>query len=378
MRLKKCISFFCCAVLLGLVCSSGSFALDVSAQSAVLIEAATGKVLYAKNENERRSMASTTKIMTSLLVAESGLINGEVTVTSAMLKGVEGTNIGLKAGDKVSIEMLMYGMLLESGNDAANVAACAVSGNIQSFVSLMNSKAKEIGMDSTSFETPSGLDGEAHYSTAYDMAVLGAYAVKNPTVRAVCSTKSYTADYGTPIKRHTFSNHNKLLSTYEGAIGLKTGFTKKSGRCLVSVAQRGGVTLVAVTLNAPNDWQDHKKMLDYGFSCVSGVNIECDLCYNVPVVSSQEKIVEAVMAYGACVPSCCDVQSLEKKVTIKPFEYAPIDKGDVLGTVSFISGGVTVCQIPLVASTDVSCNVAEQKPKRTFIGKIKDILKLGD
>lgn len=378
MRLKKYISFFCCAVLLVLVCSSGIFALDVSAQSAVVIEATTGKVLYAKNENEKRSMASTTKIMTSLLVAESGLMNGEITVTAAMLKGVEGTNIGLKTGDRVSVETLVYGMLLESGNDAANVAACAVSGSIQGFVGLMNAKAKELGMNSTSFETPSGLDGEAHYSTAYDMAVLGAYAIKNPTVKAVCSTKSYTADYGTPSVRHTFSNHNRLLSSYEGAIGLKTGFTKKSGRCLVSVAQRGGVTLVAVTLNAPNDWQDHKKMLDYGFSCVSGVNIECDLCYNVSVVSSEEKTVEAVAAYGACVPSCCDVNSLEKKVTLKRFEYAPIEKGDVLGCVSFVSDGVTVCQIPLVAKNDVFCNVAEQKPSKTFAAKIKDILNSGE
>ena len=249
---------------------------DVSASCAALMVAETGELIYGKNEHDRRSMASTTKIMTSLLAIEALTPQRKITVSADMLN-IEGTSMGLLPGDTVTLEGLVYGMLLQSGNDAANVTAITLGGNVENFVSMMNKRAGEIGMNDTHFETPSGLDSKEHYSTAYDMALLGCTAIKNPEFAAVCSQKSAVVCYGNPPYRRTLTNHNRLLRIYDDAVGIKTGFTKKSGRCLVSAARRDGVTLVAVTLNAPDDWNDHSKMLEYGFSVVERHEADTDM-----------------------------------------------------------------------------------------------------
>ncbi|MCR4925117.1 MAG: D-alanyl-D-alanine carboxypeptidase [Clostridiales bacterium] len=336
----------------------------------MLIEKESRTVIFGKNENKTASMASTTKIMTSLLALESGKINQKIVVTREMLDGIQGTSIDLKAGDEISLKDLVYGMLLNSGNDAANVSAFAVSGSTSVFADLMNSRAEKIGMKNTHFVTPSGLDADTHYSTAYDMALLTAEAISNPVFCDICSTKKYTANYGVPLTPHTFSNHNRLLSSYEGAFGVKTGFTKKSGRCLVSSAEKDGVTLIAVTLKAPDDWNDHKKLLDYGFSLVRRVNIDENLCYNVGVVNSDEEKINAVEAFTPYVSSLIDISKLEKKIEIKPFEYAPIEKGEVLGQVRYLYNGKAVCRIPLVAEKSVKCNVTEIKEEKNFIKRL--------
>ena len=188
----------------------------------------TREVLYAENENEQLSMASTTKIMTSLLALESGLWEQQIKVTSDMV-AAEGTSIGLLPDDLISVRTLISGMLLESGNDAANVTAYAVAGGQAQFLELMNQKAAEIGMKNTHFDSVSGLDTDSHYSTAYDMALLTAYALENPKFRSICSEKSERVYYGNPPYARTLYNHNRLLSSYEGAIGVKPGFTKQSG-----------------------------------------------------------------------------------------------------------------------------------------------------
>ncbi len=264
---KKIFSAFVAVLLIipSVVISVNAESVAVSAKSAILIDAATNEVLFSKNEHERRGIASTTKILTTLIALEYGEPQREFVATQEAVK-VEGTSIGLKPGDTISIKALAYAMLLESGNDAANVTAFGISGSITGFSALMNFYAQKIGMQNSNFTNPSGLTAENHYSTAYDMALLTSVAIKNPIFRKIVSTKSAVIDFGVPEVSRTLSNHNRLLNECEGVFGVKTGYTRASGRCLVTACERNGVTLIAVTLNAYDDWNDHKKLYDYGFS----------------------------------------------------------------------------------------------------------------
>lgn len=233
---------------------------SVSAQSAVLMEAESGRVLYAKDENRQRLIASTTKLMTALVALESGHSLEEEVTIPAQAAGVEGSSLYLKAGETVTLKTLLYGMLLHSGNDAATAVALACGGSLEAFAEQMNAKAAELGMTNSHFTNPTGLDGEEHYSTAYDMALLARACLAQPELAEITATRSTT------LEGRTLVNHNKLLWRYEGCVGLKTGYTQAAGRTLVSAAERDGMTLIAVTLNAPNDWTDHAALLDYGFA----------------------------------------------------------------------------------------------------------------
>lgn len=247
---------------------------SVSARCAVVIHMDTGEVLFEKNGSEKRAMASTTKIMTALLTLEEAAIdNREVEITREMVL-VEGSSMGLREGDRLTLRDLAVGMLTVSGNDAANSAATIIGGSREAFVTKMNQRAKELGMLDTHFDTPSGLDGDTHYSTALDMAKLGAAAMSNPDFAAIAGAQSMKVTFLSPEKNVTYQNHNKLLKLYEGSTGVKTGFTKKAGRCLVSSAERDGVRLVAVTLDAPDDWNDHAALLDYGFSRMTSLTFD--------------------------------------------------------------------------------------------------------
>lgn len=261
-------------------------ALDVSAASAIVINADTLEIIYEKNARIRRSMASTTKIMTALLLCESDTLD-EIITCSKNAVTIEGSALGLKAGDKIKGRDLLLGLLLMSGNDAANVIAEHISGSNEKFAQKMNEKAREIGLCDTNFVTPSGLDADEHYTTAYDMALLTAYALKN-TDFADAVSKSSAQIYINDI-RYTIKNHNRLLKSYEGCIGVKTGFTKKSGRCLVTAAKRDEKTVIAVTLNAPNDWSDHKKLLDFGFDNLTVKTYSAEgAVISVPVINSND------------------------------------------------------------------------------------------
>ena len=232
-------------------------AVEVSATAAVLLDADTGQVLYEKNGDQRMLIASTTKIMTALVVLEQASLDDTITVTQAHM--AEGSSMYLKPGETVRVEELLYGLLLCSGNDAA-LALTECAGGAAPFVALMNEKAAALGMTDTSFANPNGLDDENHYSTARDMAVLAAYAAQDPTFRRICSTRTAT------VGGRTMTNHNKLLSQVEGCIGMKTGYTRAAGRTLVSCAEREGRRLVAVTLCDGNDWADHKALYEMGFA----------------------------------------------------------------------------------------------------------------
>lgn len=231
-------------------------ALEVSATAAVLMDADMGQVLYEKNGDRQMLIASTTKIMTALVVLEHAAPDDVITVAPDHM--AEGSSMYLRAGETVRVEELLYGLLLCSGNDAA-LALTECAGGLIPFVALMNEKAAALGMAHTSFANPNGLDADGHYSTARDMAVLAAAAVENPTFRRICSSRSVT------IGQRTMENHNRLLRQVEGCVGLKTGYTRAAGRTLVSCTERDGCRLVAVTLQDGNDWADHAALYDYGF-----------------------------------------------------------------------------------------------------------------
>ena len=219
----------------------------------------SGRVLYEQNADAKMLIASTTKIMTALVALEQGELDEIVTV-SREAAWTEGSSMYLKEGEELTLETLLYGLLLCSGNDAAVAIAEHIAGSEAGFARLMNEKAEELGMTGSSFANPNGLDHEDHYSTARDMARLACAAVDNETLVRIASTKSVT------IGGRTMSNHNKLLNLVEGCIGLKTGYTQAAGRTLVSCAERNGQRLVAVTLQDGNDWADHESLLEYGFS----------------------------------------------------------------------------------------------------------------
>lgn len=366
--MKKILSAVIAVVISLLsVCVSYGADLNISAQSAVLICAESGEILFERNADKQLSMASTTKIMTSLLALEAGTPNREIVVTEEMVS-VEGTSMGLVAGDSVSLIELVYGMLLQSGNDAANTVAYVIGGSPEGFADMMNARADKIGMKYTNFVTASGLDDDEHYSTAHDMALLAAECLKNPGFAAICSQKTAKLTYGNPPYARTLTNHNRLLWSYPDSIGVKTGFTKKSGRCLVSAARRGGITLVAVTLNAPDDWADHKELLDYGFSVCKSSLLTCDLSQTaMPVSGGKKDSVALRLAYQS--------EGLEGSrcvLLLKPFEYAPVNEGETVGKAVFVYGDRVVAEIPVVTAQSVEAHVVPviKEEEKGFFEKI--------
>ncbi len=328
---------------------------SVSAQCAAVIHMDTGEVLFVKNGDERRAMASTTKIMTALLTLEEAAVeNREVEITREMVL-VEGSSMGLREGDRLTLRDLAVGMLTVSGNDAANSAAIAISGSREAFVERMNQRAQELGLENTHFETPSGLDGETHYSTALDMAKLAAAAMQNPDFAAIAGSKTAKVTFLSPEKTVTYQNHNKLLSLYEGCTGVKTGYTKKAGRCLVSAAERDGVRLVAVTLSAPDDWNDHAALLDYGFSKMTTLTFdESNYSCKVPVAGVGEiTACGSSEAVTAALP-VSQQGAVRRVVELERFLYAPIKKGEQVGTVRYLLGERTIAELPLLAAENAS------------------------
>ncbi len=308
----------------------------VSARGAVLMEAESGRVIFGQNENARLSMASTTKIMTALVALEQMPLDTVVTVTDQTV-GVEGSSVYLTAGETLTLEELLYALMLQSANDAAETIAVAVAGDVPSFATLMNEKAAELGLKDTHFMNPHGLDAEGHHTTAKELALLTRAALENEDFRRICSTGRKTiplrGDEGTRV----LINHNKLLASYVGCIGVKTGFTKKTGRCLVSAAERDGVRLIAVTLGAPDDWRDHTAMLDYGFSLYRSVTL-CEAgFYNAPMPlisgTCDYVMVENTDALAVTLPR--NHGRIECVVERRRFDFAPLAGGDTVGRLCF-------------------------------------------
>ena len=344
-------------------------AVSTSAKAAILINGDTLEVIHQENADKRLPMASTTKIMTGLILAEYGDFNKEITVTAEMIR-VEGTSMGLLAGDKVTLHDLLYGLMLSSGNDAANVIAYVIGGTCDGFVKLMNQKAAELGLDNTHFETPSGLDGAEHYTTARDLAKLSAYAMKNQEFYKAVSSKSATLNYGNPPYRRTLTNHNKLLKMFDGAVGVKTGFTKKSGRCLVSAAKKDGKFVIAVTLSDPNDWQDHINLLNYGLNKVELYEItpEINRC-NIPVIGAKKG--ELSVEIKSQTFSTVKKEDIICQINLPRFVYAPIKKGEKIGEAVYKNQNGVIKTVDIKSAENI--NVLKEKP--TFINEFKENFK---
>lgn len=326
----------------------------LSAESAILLDADTGRVLYEKNASKRGLIASTTKIMTALVVCEHCNVLDRFRIPKEAV-GIEGSSMYLQEGEVLTIQDLLYGLMLHSGNDAAVALAIYCAGTVEGFTQLMNDKAARLGLDNTNFENPHGLDGVAHYSTAEDLAKLASYAMSNPIFRKTVSTKTVSAG-----KRH-LRNHNKLLWRYEGANGVKTGYTKKAGRILVSGAERNGRQLIAVTMNAPNDWQDHEKLLNQGFSEFTTVQIvnEGDCLGYLEVAGGTQPRVSVLASDDFCFPLAQD--EIPRIILQEPgFVYAPIQENDDAGLAYIMLGDYVAGTVPIVYSDDVNL-AAEEK-----------------
>ena len=365
--LAVCVTFSVCALLMP-VEAYGE--VQVSSASAILIEAESGRIIFEKDAYERRPMASTTKIMSTLVALEQENLDEYFTVDKDAIN-VEGSSMGLKEGDRVTLRTLCYGMMLPSGNDAANATAVKVAGSVENFVDMMIEKASEIGLSDTHFVTPSGLDDytDNHYSTAYDMAKLTAYAMKNEQFCEICSQADAKVNFGNPPFDRWLSNNNKLLDMCEGVIGVKTGFTDKARRCLVSACERDGVTLICVTLNAPDDWNDHMKMYDYGFSVVKNYALPYEFGgINVNVVGGKEDKLTLEMPFPPSAPLFADeLSKVRTEVLVYSFYYAPVVNGDELGIVNFYVDDRLVESVPLVAKKQIKADTCDEK---STVGKL--------
>lgn len=336
----------------------------ISAKASIIIEAQSGKVIAGKNEYEKLPMASTTKIMTTLLLIESGGLDEEFKVDNNAIM-VEGSSMGLCQDDIVTKRALCYGMMLPSGNDAANETAVLLGGTAEKFADMMNEKAEQLGLEDTHFVTPSGLHDDKHYSTAYDMAKLTREALKNETFREICGTSSIKLKFGNPPYERWLVNTNKLLALYDGCIGVKTGFTDEAGRCLISAAEKDGVTLICVTLNASNDWNDHIKMYDYGFSVTESRSADFDFSGLYVDVAGGD--TDRVKVAPANVPKYTivngEVPKMSYKVILDKFIYAPVSKGRKAGTIEFYSGDDLIMTTELAAESGCGAVIKEYKPK---------------
>ncbi len=335
--------------------------ISVSAECAVLMCADSGEIIYEKNADRQSAIASITKIMTAVIALEYAAANDK-TVRFTDEMSAEGSSMYLQKGEILKLSELVKGMMAVSGNDAANAIAISIAGSKENFSSLMNEKAGQLGMNNSHFVTPSGLDDEQHYSSARDMAVLCCYAMDNEQFKNIVSQKSIKVSYVYPEdKTQLCVNHNRLLSAYEGCIGIKTGYTKKAGRTLTSCAQRNGVRLIAVTLNDGNDWADHKALFDYGFSKYETRKlVSKDDNFELPVVGSDTDTVKVHPKKDIYAPVKKEENdSPEIKIYMPHFVYAPVKDNSSVGELRvFINNRRTVLTAELL--TAEGCAYDEQ------------------
>lgn len=323
----------------------------VSARHAILTDAASGRVLYEKAAEEQSLIASTTKIMTALLICEQCNLADRVKIPRAAV-GIEGSSMYLQEGEILSVQDLLYGLMLRSGNDAAVALAIYCAGSEADFVTMMNEKAEKLELFHTHFANPNGLDHDENYSTAADLAKLAAYAMENEAFHRVVSCKSVTAG------GRALQNHNKLLFRYDGAVGVKTGYTRAAGRILVSAAERDGRRLIAVTIHAPDDWNDHTAMLDYGFSQFRPMRlVEQDTHVDeIPVIGGVSKSV-GVAAGAEFVFPMAENETYNINLQLPEFVFAPVEAGKEAGTASVRIGETVVGTIPLYYEETVERSV---------------------
>ena len=373
--MRKFVIFFTAFLLMlgsfGSFAVSGSGAVGTSARAFVLIDE-FGDIIFESNAHTKLPMASTTKIMTAMVVLDCLDVTDIVSVPKEAV-GIEGSSAYLKHGEKLSVNDLLCALLLQSANDAAVALAVSAKGSVADFCVSMNEKAEKMGLTGTHFDNPHGLDSENHYTTAYELARITAKAFEIPTLADIMGTKKYACTSDMGIQR-VFVNHNRLLSLYEYCIGGKTGYTKADGRCLATAAEKNGVRLIAITLDAPNDWDDHQKLYRAGFELYSEQKLcgAFDFEQALSVVGSDTSSIvctntSAVFAY---VRKNCGVNAV---VELSDFEYAPICEGQSVGRVVFLQNGNEVAHAELVAAE--GAQIEETKEKISLWDKIINFFK---
>ena len=362
--MKRMFLFALVLVLLCPVCSAQEGPPAVSAEAAILMDADSGRILYEKDAHSKRLIASTTKLMTALVALES-TPHLDKSITVKPEYQAEGSSMYLKVGEELTLEELLYGLLLASGNDAALAIAGGCAGEVETFVSWMNEWAADLGMADSHFANPNGLDDEEHYSTAYDMALLAQAVLKNEILRKMVSTRSIT------VAGRSLTNHNKLLWRYEGCIGMKTGYTEAAGRTLVSCAVRNGQTLICVTLKDRNDWEDHAALFDYGFRN-----------WSAHPLARRGKEFRALPVTGSLIPqvkveTAADViyplgltERVRAKVTLPASVEAPVQKGTIAGKLTFLLEETVIGETYLLYTADAPKDMA----RPTLFRRVKDML----
>ena len=331
--MRKMMLFACgcllAAMLLPGVSAEAEAMPSIGAASAIVMNSG-GEVVYEKNADSRSLIASTTKLMTALLALEDSALSDEVEILPEWTE-VEGSSMYLKAGERYTMQELLEGLLLASGNDAALAIACHTAGDEESFVARMNERAGELGMLGSHFENPHGLDGAEHYSTARDLALLMAACMENRGFAALTAEKSCT------VREQTYVNHNKLLTLCPGCIGGKTGYTEAAGRCLVSCCEREGTRLICVTLNDPDDWADHQLLYHWAFGKFSTRELSQEVELSVPVLSGTKTLVSIEASeHRLFLPRSAELRLVAH---LPRFVFAPVEAGETAGRIQVFWGG---------------------------------------
>lgn len=329
---------------------------SVSAKAAIVIDGVTGQVLYAKNIHDRLPQASTTKMMAGIVALERGTLTDEIQVSKRAAE-TEGSSMYLEAGERLTFEQLLYGMMLNSGNDATEAVAEYISGDAGQFVGLMNQKALALGLKNTHYVTPHGLPAEEHYSSAFDLAQIARYALANPAFAEIAATKAFPLPGNKRAPRRTLINHNKLLRYFPGAWGGKTGYTMVAGKCFVGSAKRDGRFVIEALLSAPDCWVDAEKLLNYGLGSFTSEPIAAagQAMADVKVAGGARGSVKAVLkeAIALSVPRGVKKPDVTPSFRLDPELRAPVRAGQPVGTYELREGDRLLASSPLVAALDV-------------------------
>ncbi len=354
------------AILFGLLLSVPSVAAEapeVLAQSAILMDADTGRVLFEQNADEPRLIASTTKIMTALIALERLDMDRTVVIEPAWA-AVEGSTMYLEAGREMTVRELLYGLMLASGNDAAVALACIAAGSVEAFADLMNERAGALGCGNTHFENPNGLDSENHYSSARDLAKIAREAIQNEAFCRIVSTPSVT------IGERTFTNHNRLLRECEGVFGVKTGYTEAAGRTLVTCCEREGITLICVTLSDPDDWRDHAALYDWAYGEYTLEDVSAIVGRrSLPVIGGEKDSVSVSPAAPLSVLRRAG-EEITASLRLPDFVYASVQAGDEAGSASVYLDGEEIGTVKLVFDGEVEKSEPVRKTLRAWFGGI--------
>lgn len=372
--LKSCVFIFVFLLCL-LVWTQTALAEEpsVSAKSAVLMEKNTGRVLYIKNGHDLLPMASTTKIMTAILAIEHGNLEQEV-VVGKNASGIQGSSIWLSAGEKMKLKDMLYGLMLASGNDAAIAIAEHIGGSVEGFVKMMILKAKEIGANNTSFSNPNGLHDEGHYTTAYDLALISCYAMRNPVFCEIVSTKYKQIPWEGHEYERVVKNKNKILWQYEGGNGIKTGFTKNAGKCLSAGAQKNGMQLVAVVLNDGDMFKDCMNLLDYGFENYHLYTIleKGEKSGAIPIKGGKQENLDVFCDEDFSLPlSEGEKGNIVKRINLEKEIKAPVKKGQTVGTAEVWLNDKKMASVQLKAN----CSIEENTYHYNFFKILDEWLK---